>query len=244
MMQQIQLHGVLADRFGELPPMDVRDPAEAMRALNSQLPGFGNVIRDGDWYVVIEQPDGNFALDVEAMQMGLGGHTLHILPAVQGAASQRQKGGVKAIIGVALIAASFFIPVVGTFVAMAGIAMAFAGAALMLAPQPAMPNQDEKPDTNSFIFNGNQKPSGQGLAVPCVFGEWRAVPIPVATRIETDQIMVYGGRGGPVVGNGGPTGSAYTNYPRGYDPDNAEGLSVEQWIILRMVAPWAIGNLS
>lgn len=253
-VNSIQLHGELYNRFGDIPALDIASPAEAIRALSCQLDGFDNVIRSSEWYVVLEGDEGKFALDPTGMQLGMDAKTLHIVPRVEGAASAKGKGGVKMVLGVALIGASLIVPgmqgfglaaakgawaakIAGTGIsfghmALAGIAMTLGGSALLMAPQPAMPSADEKPDTNSFIFNGNNSPSGQGMVVPCVWGEFRAVPIPVATRIETNQIGIGGGTGGSVGGNAG-----YTNYPPGFDP--SKGISPEEYVMTKLVAPWA-----
>lgn len=257
-MNHVQLHGELYDRFGDIPPLDVRYPAEAIRALNCQLPGFDNVIRRGEWYVVLEGEEGKFALNPDGMQLGMEAKTLHIVPRVEGAASAKGKGGVKMVLGVALIGASLIIPgmqgfgiaaakgawatkIAGTGIAfghmaLAGVALTLGGAALAMAPQPAMPSADETPDTNSFIFNGNNSPSGQGMVVPCVWGIFRAVPIPVATRIETNQIGIGYGVGGGVGSNSG-----YTNYPPGYKPGS--GMTPEEYVMTKLVAPWAVDHL-
>lgn len=240
-MNNVVLHGDLLEQFGVLPPMAIRDPAEAVRALTSQLKGFADAIRGSDWFIVVEDKAGKFALTADEMTLGLDGGSIHFVPSVEGAAgSGGGKGGAKLIIGVALIGASLLIPGMQGFglaaaktawassvgvggitfghMALAGVALALAGSAMMIAPQPTQPSADSAPDTNSFIFNGNQDPSGQGMAVPLVFGIFRAVPIPVATRIETDQIGINGGQGGA---------SAYTNYPVGYNPNS--GITPEQY---------------
>lgn len=252
-MNEVILHGELGERFGVIPPLDVRDPAEAIRALTCQLPGFGNVLRNGNWYVILEGEDGKFALNPDGMQLGIHAKKMHILPEVMGlAAGAKGKGTAKLLIGIALVGASLVIPgmqgfglaaakgawastIAGTGItfghmALAGVALAFAGAAMLTAPQPKMPSADSSPDTNSFIFNGNNKPSGQGLAVPCVWGIFRAVPIPVATRIQTDQISIGGGVGGAV-----GSSSGYTNYPSGYSP--ISGMDPEMYALINLMNP-------
>lgn len=252
-MNEVILHGELGERFGVLPPLAVRDPAEAMRALGSQLPGFNQIIRKSPWHILVEDPDGKYALDKDEIFFGFGANTrMHIVPALEGAAGAGSKGGVKMILGVALIGASLFVPgmqgfglgaakaawatsIAGTGVtfghlALAGFALATGGAALMLSPQPAMPSADERPDTNSFVFNGNQSPSGQGMAVPCIWGRFRAVPIPVATRIETNQIFIPGTVGGVVGGD-----DSFFNNPPGWSEELGVTREAYIWLLFQGV---------
>ena len=201
------LHGELRHKFGEEFPLFVRDPAEAIRALSSQLPGFERAIRRGNWHVVREFPDGEFGLDLSLLHLGMAQTRIHLIPAVEGGAGDG-KGEAKLVIGIAAIAASVFIPVIGgaaltaawsthivgavTYGALglAGIALATSGAAMMIAPQVADTSTGAADQKNSFVFSGPTNPSGQGLAVPIIIGRVRVGAIPVATKIVTNEFGI------------------------------------------------------
>ena len=149
-MVTIRLLGEAGRRFGRRFQLAVRTPAEALRALCVQIPGLRHyLIESGDkgvaWRVVTEHPDG---LDEDQLFWPMSKRlVLAPLPAGRGATG-------KIIAGVALIAASFFLPgaQLGLFglgqigltafaapVGALGGALLFGGIADLLTPTPKMP---------------------------------------------------------------------------------------------------------
>lgn len=215
-MNTVLLHGTLARDFGEEFKVDVRDPAEAFRALSSQLEGFREAWRHGEYHIIREMPNGQLALNEDMLFLGMDNCRLHFLPAIEGS-SQKGKGVAKTVLGVAMIAGSFFIPGVPLIAsltlrgvtAMTGLALALGGASLIIAPSAKMSTGTG--DDSSFLFNGEFNPSGQNFAVPIVCGEWRRKGIPIASELITNEYNVafgdiyeapYEGIGS----NGGQTG--------------------------------------
>ncbi|XKE45761.1 hypothetical protein LG302_01050 [Halomonas organivorans] len=198
-MKAIHLHGHLGGRFGGPFSLDVRDPAEAVRALSSQLPGFREVLAEGDWQVVRGPLDAGEPLDEAGLALGLAeGGELHLLPAVAGAGGDSGLG--KVIAGVALVAAAgAFIPAtaaiagvgVQSTVAGLGISMALGGVAQMLAPSPQVGDYGsrERPDQRpSFLFDGPVNTSTQGLPVPLVYGRVRAGSVVISAGMNAEEI--------------------------------------------------------
>lgn len=211
-MNQIILHGGLRDKFGESFNVDVRDPAEAFRALASQLEGFREMIRKDEFWLVREMPNGNFAIDEDMLFVGMHNTKIHLIPSIEGA--NKKKGGIKLVIGIALIGASLFIPgstmLIGTLAAqtfgiLTGAAIALGGLSLLLTPTPKL-NTGEQDNKDSALYSGTLAATGQNLAVPVGFGTFRVKGIPIATQIVTNQFSsgdYEGGSGEKFDGGGG-----------------------------------------
>lgn len=186
MMKTIHLHDSLA-KFGESYDLDVRDPAEAIRALGSQLPGFFDTVRDGDWHVFRGPIEPGNYIDEEGLQLALGKtDEIHIMAAVQGAG-----GGVfQTIAGVALIVAGAFVPVIGESLMYAGGALALGGVTQMLTKSPsANYSSRTAPDQRpSFLFDGPTNTSTQGLPVPLIYGRMRVGSVVVSAGLTAEQI--------------------------------------------------------
>lgn len=202
MLRNVHLYGSLGDRFGTLYRLDVRDAAEAIRALGAQLPGFYAHVREHDWHV-IRGPlgDGGRALDLDTLALGLGHETeLHFVPAIAGG---KRRGLIKAVAGVALIGAAVVLSggagmsaaafelagfeVTFQNIAMTGLSMALTGVSQMLSPTPQTGNYTnrERPEERpSFLFDRPVNSSAQGSPVPLVYGRFR-----VGTRVASAGLV-------------------------------------------------------
>lgn len=204
-MNTIHLHGRLK-RFGGPFRLDVETPAEAVRALCSMLPGFGQAVRAGSWRVIRGKRRGGMELDVESLEMRLGGE-MHIAPALIGA----KKGGTgKIIIGAVILAAAIIAapavvgalgptlgmatPIVAaggfsvtyTSVAMVGAALMLQGLSQMLAPTPkAGPEIDTR---SSYLLGGTANVVEQGSPVPLVFGKIRTGSVIISSGTSVQRI--------------------------------------------------------
>ena len=116
-MRTITLHGALGERFGGPFDMEVASAAEAARALGTQLPGFLDEVRAGEFLLVRGDLPGGMALAEDELLFGLGKADLHIIPVTSG--SKRQGTG-KIILGIAMIAFSFT-PMLGTELTIHGV---------------------------------------------------------------------------------------------------------------------------
>jgi len=114
MIQNIHLHGALGRRFGRLHELDVATPAEAVQALSVLRPGFAEAIREGTWRVVRGSLKRGRRLREADLGINLGGE-MHILAAPRGSGGGSGQSTAKVVIGVALIAAAFWLaPAVAT----------------------------------------------------------------------------------------------------------------------------------
>lgn len=188
-MRAVTLHGELAERYGAHWNLDVRSPAEAIRAIEANCPGFmahiGQSSERGVGYRVLLDER---TLSVEDVAAPFGQEHLHIVPVVVGAGN---KGLVGIIIGAALIYASGgallgaggalaelgATAVVGSMTVSSiagniGLSLVLGGLSQMLVGTP------KKPDTaaqdgvvrSSYNFNGPSNNVAQGGAVPVGYG--------------------------------------------------------------------------
>ena len=192
-MIQIRFYGDLK-RFGTLFELDIRDAAEAIRALCVQIPNLREHIQKGLYKVRI----GKNYLSPEALEEGLfyrlkKGQSIHITPVLKGAKS----GGIfQAVLGVALIAASFFIPAAGLLGGMitssmtmgVGAAMLLGGVSQMLTKTPEMGkvNDSEKKQSTSFSNLANM--TAQGRPVPFAYGRILTGSLVISQGVETYDV--------------------------------------------------------
>ncbi|WP_016856008.1 tail assembly protein [Halomonas smyrnensis] len=186
-MKTIHLHGALAKQFGESFSLDVRDPAEAVRALSIQLPGFDAAIRAGDWHVIRGSLEDGESLSENDLTVGLGAAgELHLMPAVAGAGGD---GIFQTIAGVVIAAVGFYTK--QGWMVKAGVGLALGGASQMLAPSPQVSDYGnrERPDQRpSFLFDGPVNTSTQGLPVPLVYGRVRAGSVVISAGMNAEEL--------------------------------------------------------
>lgn len=178
-MMTILLYGVLGRQFGKIHRFAVRSPAEAIRALSVNFPGFRRALIDGGAYRVLR--GGRAALGVDDLRAPQSAReSLRIVPVVQGA-----RGLGQLILGAALFMA---IGPVGEFMAFnmeAGAAMTSfvtggmkaIGVSLMLSGvssmlfSPVKTQSTERPENQpSYAFDGPVNTSTQGNPVPVCYG--------------------------------------------------------------------------
>lgn len=193
-MVTIKLLGELGRRFGRQFQLAVKTPAEAMRALCTQLPEMRQYLLESgekgvNWRVVTEHPDG---LGEDQLLWPLSKRMVVApQPAGRGATG-------KIIAGVALVAAAVLLlpgaPLaaavgfsIGGQAVMAagtiGLSMIFGGVAELLTPTPKMPNvskgagggissgRSREEQLNSFTFDKSNANTMQGEVVPVLYGE-------------------------------------------------------------------------
>ncbi|WP_223538799.1 tail assembly protein [Pseudomonas sp. BF-R-12] len=179
-MTRILLSGCLAKAFGRehFRLLETGAIAEAFSALKHTIPGFEDFIRDsgrrGLRYAIFRNRE-----NVGESEFTLSGSTeVRIAPVISGS---KRAGLLQTVVGVVLIAASFFVPgstpaalaassaLLGT-----GIALTAGGVIQMLTPVPKAPGQQEQGVTEnkpSYLFNGAFNSTQQGLPVPVVYGQ-------------------------------------------------------------------------
>jgi predicted phage tail protein len=170
------LSGQLGRKFGRVHRFYIDTPAEAVRALCSQVKGFEAYMRDPNRKTLYKVFANDAQIDPEAeLHVPRQLREVRIAPVIQGA----KDGIFQVILGVALIAAAF-IPglqgvalagasVPGMFLGM-GISMVMGGVAAMLSPQPKLDLGDATSNTPNSGFSVSNRNVTSGIPVPIVYG--------------------------------------------------------------------------
>lgn len=210
----VQLYGEMRELFGEAYELEVRDTAEAIRALGAIVPGFKAYLlgrADSPFRVSVN----DVALDENGLRTPVGAmDTIKIVPLVAGA-----KGDFGQILmGLVLYAAAavFYLnsefggSVIGDYLVTMGTAMIVGGVAqLLFAPPVNAPNStDLGKDKETWAFLNPTMTTGQGGFIPVLYGEGMIAGHVVSAGIDA-QIWQKGGFGevcstddGVMYGNG------------------------------------------
>nr|CCA86125.1 putative phage tail protein. Bacteriophage lambda tail assembly I [Ralstonia syzygii R24] len=180
MMEQkirtVRLYGRLGARFGRVFRLAVGSPAEAVRALCSQVESFRRELATsherGIRYACFI---GRRNIGESELELPPGADDIRIAPVLAGA---KQSGLFQTILGAAILAVAYFNPggfLTGPMVTAAygmGASMALGGVVQMLSPQQAGLSVRDSPDNGaSYNFNGPVNTSAQGNPVPLLYGE-------------------------------------------------------------------------
>jgi predicted phage tail protein len=204
-MNEVVLHGSLAEEFGGPYMIDASSTIDAIRCLNGNFPEFKRRIRDGSWIVKRVFKGHVIDCDTDMLTFEMANAPIHIYPAVGG--SGGHGGGMeKIILGVVLIGASLLIPGIGAFGAasmgspvfgltigghalmtygtlgLLGVGLALGGLSMMISPGPSH-NHDSS-------IGAAPQVSKEGDAVPLVFGRFMANGGVVASQSITNEVQV------------------------------------------------------
>ena len=167
-MITVCLHGGLRE-YGRRFDLHAANPAEAVRALLTQLPGFREILGSGFYQVRFNGHDFCEAeLEHEFRQPESG--ILHIVPRIQGAGKAGQ-----IIAGVVLIAFAWWNPfgwaAAGALMS-AGVGLVAGGIAQMLARPPKLDTEQRGQKTGrNTAFSNLDNTAAQGQPVPLAYGE-------------------------------------------------------------------------
>jgi predicted phage tail protein len=166
----IKLYGVLR-QFGREFRLAVRSPAEAVKALCVQIPGFERFITSagarGIEFAVFR---GKKNLHEKEMGFG-GGDEIRIAPVITGS----KRGGIlQTVLGVVLLAIAYVFPVTAPYLAPAGIGLVAGGVIQMLSPQAGGLRTSASPDNQpSYAFGSAKNTTASGNPAPICIGERR-----------------------------------------------------------------------
>ena len=191
-LRTVRLYGVLGSRFGRVHhfALDSNSPAEAVRALCSQFPGFeAFLMRAKDRGMGFAVFAGKRNLREEQLKHPVGDDDIRIAPMILGS----KNGGIFSIIlGAVLIVVGAVLTAygqawIGGPLVNAGIAMVAGGVIQLLAPHPkGLSSQDSAANTPSYAFNGPVNTEAQGHPVPLLYGG----PLPVGSAVISAGIDV------------------------------------------------------
>ena len=188
MLQTIHLHGAAKKRFGGPFRLDVRDTAEAVRAL-CQIPGFKKFVESADWRIVRGKLKRGYEIGEDAVRLAIGAAgELHFIPLPAGS-GKKGKGIGKIVAGIALIALSF-IPGAGLLL-MVGVSVALAGVSTLMAKTPRTQDyNDREAKPASKLFNGPVNLTEPGNPYPIAYGrKVRTGSVVAAAGLSTEQLI-------------------------------------------------------
>jgi predicted phage tail protein len=171
-LRTIRLYGKLGVQFGRIHRLAVESTAEAVRALCVMLPGFQTeLMTSNDRGIAYACFVGKTNISKDDLQLA-GGGDIRIAPVLAGAKSG---GFLQVVLGVALIAASFYAPGLSLKFASVlfgmGTSMALGGVVQILSPQQSQSSSADKVENGaSYNFNGPVNTTAQGNPVPVLYG--------------------------------------------------------------------------
>lgn len=201
-MKTIELHGILAKKFGRFFRLNVRSAKEASHALACQIPAYKAFMlqseRLGYCFAVFNGKKRTQATNIGEHELDY--HTdsdyIHIVPRVVGSGG-KTAGWIQTIAGVAMIV----VGIVGTpftggtsmSLVAAGVGMLASGVATLLAPTPdvAVDNDDGNKPNNGF--GGAVTTTAQGNPVPILYGRRLIGGFIVSAGITAYDKLIDGG---------------------------------------------------
>lgn len=174
MLRRIELHGVLADKFGKSFELDVASPKEACEALSYQLDGFKRFMmtaHESGLFFAVFNDDAN--ISAQEADMNTGAKVIRIVPKITGAGGNTM-GALQVIAGAVLIGAGTlgwgFLGLSAASTLGIGAGLAVGGAASLLMPRPNIEPQDPDGNKPSYAFGGAVTTVAEGNPVPVLYG--------------------------------------------------------------------------
>lgn len=184
-MKTIELHGILAKKFGRFFTLDVKSPKEAAHALACQIPAFRQFMNDseklGYRFAIFTGKKRNQRTNISEQDINnitTASH-IHIAPKVMGSGGKAM-GWLQVVAGVALIAtgvgagfgaAGFAAAAMNVGMIGAGAGLLLGGVASLMMPTPSLGEINEDGNRPSNGFGGAVTTVAQGNPVPILYGE-------------------------------------------------------------------------
>jgi predicted phage tail protein len=205
-MKKVILEGVLGEKFGRDWLLDIRTPAESIRAIEANRRGFckflGESHKDGIHYQILLDEE-----EIEPVRL-LGPfsdrETFRIVPVIEGAS----RGALKTIVGFVLIVAGFALAapsgggslsmseagftvigfeVTAGMITLAGVALVLSGISASMLEIPDASSGEQKP---SYLFAGPVNTISQGGPVPIGYGRLMVGSILVSGGVTVDEVPI------------------------------------------------------
>ena len=180
-LKTIKLYGHLGKKFGKTFQLAVVTPAEAVRALSTNLKGFKEYLKQHNFHIFLDKMDIGF----EELGSITTVDTIKIVPVTVGSG-----GFFKVVIGIALMAVGGFDPSSTWF--SIGASMVLSGISEILFAPPRNKNTStERPEnTPSYIFNGPVNTVGSGNAVSLCYGKLRVGSQVISAGLTSREIPI------------------------------------------------------
>lgn len=205
-MKTIQLHGILAKKFGRYFTLDVKSAKEATHALACQIPAFKAFMLDSEQlgyrFAVFLGKKRNQKNNIGEDEIDniTDANLIHIVPKVMGSGGKAM-GWLQVVAGVALIAtgigagfgvAGFAASAMNVGLIGAGAGLLLGGVASLMMPTPQLDNQDEDGNRANNGFGGAVTTVAQGNPVPILYGEREIGGFIASAAIYAEDKMIAG----------------------------------------------------
>lgn len=191
-MITVRLYGDL-QQYGRRFDLNAETPAEALHALFTQLRGLKKQVSDGLYQVRWKRQDLSEETAPESLHRADDG-VLHVVPRVAGAGKVGQL-----IVGGALIALSFWNPLVGiigktaaTAMLSVGIGMTLGGVAQLLTKMPNMNAGSGAESSKNTAFSNLDNTAAQGQPMPLAYGLCYAGSRVISQGVESRRVSADG----------------------------------------------------
>lgn len=179
-MKTIELHGILAKKFGRFFKLDVKSAKEACHAIACQIPAFKQFMLDserlGYRFAVFNGKKKTQHTNISEQQLDntTTAEHIHVVPRIIGSGG-KNGGWLQVVAGAILVAVGYFTfgatSAYGVALMGAGLGVMMGGVSTLLMPTPNMddPNEDGNKPNNGF--GGAVTTVAQGNPVPILYGE-------------------------------------------------------------------------
>lgn len=191
----IMLYGFLGKQFGKVHRYEVKNAAEAIKALSATIKGFRQAFIDGGSYKILRGGKEQLSLS-QTIEPQSTRETIRIIPVVQGRGDLGE-----IVVGAAIM---FFAPELAPMLGSFGVGVAAAEAAifsfgmslvlggvasLLFSPEVTTNQSVERPENKpSYAFDGPVNTVAQGNPVPVCYGEVLAGSQVISAGLAVEQI--------------------------------------------------------
>ncbi|OAV29464.1 tail assembly protein [Moraxella catarrhalis] len=193
-MKTIQLHGILAKKFGKFFHLDVKTAREASHALACQIPAYRKFMLDAEklgyrFAVFLGKVTKSNNIGENKLDFITDKNTIHIVPKVIGSGG-KALGWIQVVAGVVLVGAGIVTGNVGLIGAGAGLVLG--GVSSLLMPTPKLDPNNEDGNRPNNGFGGAVTTVAQGNPVPVLYGEREVGGFIASVSIIAEDKVVAG----------------------------------------------------
>lgn len=187
-MKTIELHGILARKFGRFFKLDVKTAKEACHAIACQLPAFKKFMLESEQlgyrFAVFNGKKRTQATNIGEQQLDdiTNANHIHIVPKVMGSGGKAM-AWLQVVAGVAMVVVGAV--TLNPALIASGVGMALGGIATLLMPTPKIDPANEDGNRPNNGFGGAVTTVAQGNPVPILYGEREVGGFVVSAGINT-----------------------------------------------------------
>lgn len=194
-MKTIELHGILAKKFGRFFTLDVKSAKEATHAIACQIPAFKAFMMDserlGYRFAVFlgKRRTKKNNISEDEIDNITDASLIHIVPKVIGSGGKAM-GWLQVVAGAVMVGAGIFTGNIGLIGAGAGLLLGGVSTLLMPTPKLEPTNEDGNKPNNGF--GGAVTTVAQGNPVPILYGEREIGGFVASAAIYAEDKMIAG----------------------------------------------------